>query len=463
MGSWRKFRVFTCVLSGILGGAQIFGASNAPLTQMGSSETASKGQTAPAKKARGADQPKPQDQGMGAGSGLQVVRGPDDMATNGDCLTRTAALVVRASKDGVKGVRIAGGALADPESKASLPSAAFELLQHRAGSQGCENGYGPIPAEVAIPKDALTTLYLRLLETWRLPGNYTGDLLIAAQGTTGAETIRFKVFFRPRVAWCGGFLAILAGSLLSWAATIWWPRRRQMAINEVLISRLVVLLDQLRARLEQMSQVGAPPAGQTLGHIESIRSNRLRQLLDDKLLTVLTGGAPAQPGSVGVIEEIEGVTRVVNAGFGRLLELWQSHPGQQGDLREFFPKMDALGARVGSKDALERDITSVVDQALAKASQKAGVQAQVPLSEFGQEDAVVHRVVRATALLDVASIVAIVFAGMYLLIWKNPGFGSAGDLFVAFFWGLGLKIGADSIRVVGGDVRKAMGIKIPSP
>jgi hypothetical protein len=404
-----------------------------------------------------------------AGSGLQVVRGPDDIATNGSCITRMTAIVVRATRDDVKGVYIAGGSVSDADSKASLPSEAFELLRRREGQNACPSEYEPIPADSSIPKDNIATLYLRLRDAWSQPGNFAGDLLIAPQGASGAETLRFKVFFRPLSSWFWGLIAILVGSLLSWVTTIWWPRKRQMAVNEVLIARLDGLLDQLGEKLKHIKdRVGLSVTDLTIDHIKSIRSDRLKELRDDTVLTVLTGSAPSAARKVGVIDEIEGVSRVVNAGFVTLFSTWETHRSQQVDWEGLFRRLDALGARPESRDLLEPEIKRVLDDtqgALVTAIQLAKSSAQVAalqLPEFEQEGAVVQRVIAATAWLDVASITAIVLAGGYALIWKNPGFGTWGDLFVAFFWGLGLKVGADTVRITGGDVRTAMGIKIPT-
>ena len=467
MRSFEKLMSIVFVLTSLLTATGIVRASNVPPGQTESPDKISKTQTTPTRKSANDNQTNPPDPGESVGSGLQIVRGPDDIVTSGECATRTTAIIVRATKN-IKGVRIAGGALTDADSKAILPSGAFELLGRRAGQNTCENEYEPYPGNAVIPKDTLATLYLRLRKTWKQPGNFAGDLLLAPEQSSGAESLRFKVSLRPRVAWLWGLLAILAGTVLSWFATIWWPRRRQMTVNKIFIARLDDLLVQLQTKLKQMSQGGVSWVNQTLDHIDLIRRKRLRQLLEDMILTLLTGNAPNQAGSVGVSEEIGGVTRVVSAGFAPLFDLWQRYPGQQTVLKDFFLKMDALGARVESKDTLEPDIKKIVDSAHAaiesalEAEGRSKDFKKSPIPEFIQKDAVVQGVIRTTAWLDAASIAAIVLAGAYTLIWKNSGFGNAGDLLVAFFWGLGLKIGADSARIAGGDVRTAMGIKIPS-
>jgi hypothetical protein len=55
----------------------------------------------------------------------------------------------------------------------------------------------------------------------------------------------------------------------------------------------------------------------------------------------------------------------------------------------------------------------------------------------------------------------VVLLGVYVMIWKNPGFGSIGNYIEAFFWGLGLKLGSDVTKLGPSDVRTTFGIKVP--
>jgi hypothetical protein len=68
-----------------------------------------------------------------------------------------------------------------------------------------------------------------------------------------------------------------------------------------------------------------------------------------------------------------------------------------------------------------------------------------------------------TVVLGVLSLLAVVLLGIYALIWKNPGFGSAGNYIEALLWGLGLKLGGDVTKLGPSDGRTAFGSKVPSP
>ncbi len=412
----------------------------------------------------------PKEAAQAAGvSYLQILHPPDDIVTAGNCETRVAPVTLRAMKEGVRGPLIVGGGLSDADSKHKLPDSAFELVQYQSGKGGCEKEFVPVTAETMVPSAELTKVYIQLRKEWVRPGSYAGDLLLAAQGDTSAQTVPLKVFVRPRYAWLWSFIAILAGTLLSWWATVWLVRRQQLGANEVLIARLESLLDNLKDDLDEMEHAGAPRSERTLTHISNIRRRKLSQLLDDRVLAVLAGVTVPAAAEITVLEEIEGLTRVIQDGIGELFQLWQTHAAQRAVLGPFFDQMDALGGRVDAKNALEPDITANITAAKAAVAASIGPGAPAALTaphilpDFRQEAAVVQRLARATYWLDAISIVVVVMLGMYVLVWKNPGFGTLGDFFVAFGWGVGLKFGTDAARLAPLDVRTTLGVKIPSP
>ena len=119
--------------------------------------------------------------------------------------------------------------------------------------------------------------------------------------------------------------------------------------------------------------------------------------------------------------------------------------------------MDNLGAVAQPLAGLDQKIQNIVNAAAATA--KAMVQAP---AEPPTEDAVVHQVKATTVALDMISFATVVLLGTYVLIWKNPGFGSVGNYIEAFLWGLGLKLGGDVTKLGSSDVRTAFGVKVPT-
>lgn len=118
--------------------------------------------------------------------------------------------------------------------------------------------------------------------------------------------------------------------------------------------------------------------------------------------------------------------------------------------------MDNLGAIPQQLNLLDANIQAILTPlAVAKALPNG------ELPSLPSEDSIVHRVVATTHLLDVLSIVTVVVVGIYILIWKNPGFGTTGNYLGAFLWGLGLKIGGDLTKLGPADVRTSFAIKTP--
>jgi hypothetical protein len=99
---------------------------------------------------------------------------------------------------------------------------------------------------------------------------------------------------------------------------------------------------------------------------------------------------------------------------------------------------DWLGATAQPLANLDRKIQTI----LAKGpTARVVVDGQLPA--LLSEDTIVHRVIATTQPLDVLSVLRVTVVGLYVLIWKNPGFGTMGNYIEAFLWGLGLS----SVRI----------------
>jgi hypothetical protein len=399
----------------------------------------------------------------GTSSHLQVVYPPTDIVAGEDCQSRISAFAVRATAKGLnlKGPVIVGGGLQDKDSPSSqMPAQAFQLLSKSGTDCGA---YAEIK-DGSLPKisDDLSEspIYIRLSDRWINAGSYTGTLWIAGKGDgeSAAQAVALKVFVRPWYAWIWGVVAIVVGAFISWFSVIYVARQRQMAANQVLVARFVDLLNGLEGILKQVGAAGAPNPTRTLAHIQEIQNTRLRELLNDKELSVLAGVTVPPTGTISVVDEIEGLNRIVQNGFARLLDLWNAPAASHDQLAPLFTAMDALGASAQVLSALDQKIQNILSEAPGAVAHAFGQ----PLPDLPTEDVVIHRVVTTTYMLDVLSLLSVIVLGTYVLIWKNPGFGTAGNYVEAFLWGLGLKLTGDVTKLGPSDVRTAFGIKIPS-
>ena len=414
---------------------------------------------------RAATAPPPDPDDMSSKSQILVSYPPPDIVTGGSCQTRMTTVVIRPTTNGLLGPVLVSGELEDKDSHRKLPLDAFQLLRRSANKDaGCETGYVPVTASDPIPESQLTAVQVSLKKEWVRPGNFAGILRIAAANDTAGQDLKLNVSVRPRYSWWLGILCIVIGSGISWFALVYTARQRQMAANQIVIARLAELLGDLRQRLQAVSQAGAPPPDATLQHITTILGRRLRQLLTDKELSVIAGVNVPATGTVSVLDEIEGVNHVVQNGFGQLLEFW--NPAADADrekLKPLFGEMDRLGGDLKPLTEVDQGIKSILAKVPAAGipTPKSLVGA-APTGPLPSESAVVHRIVFTTHLLDVISFLTVVILGVYILIWRNPGFGSVGNLIEAFMWGLGVKLGTDVARLGPSDVRNAIAIKIPS-
>jgi hypothetical protein len=219
-------------------------------------------------------------------------------------------------------------------------------------------------------------------------------------------------------------------------------------------------VDGLTQTLQGMEQAGSPATPQSLAHLARIKSNRLLELMHDKELSVIAGVSVPPTDSPSVIDEVEGMNRIVQHGFEQLFQLWSALAGNRPNLAPLFQEMDNLGSTAQPLNTLDASIQTILAKSTVPTA-RALIDGQFP--SLPSEDSIVQRVVTTTYLLDLLSVATVVVAGMLVLIWKNPGFGTIGNYIEAFLWGLGLKIGSDLTKLGPGDVRTSFGIKTPAP
>jgi hypothetical protein len=400
--------------------------------------------------------------GLVSASRLVVISPPTGIFTTGQDQNRSTNLLVRGTAPSLYGPTLIGGELEDKDSHNKLPIEAFQLLVGE-DSNGIVT-YKPVTATTALPDGILTKVQIALRQDsgWVLAGSYTGTLQIAAVGDTVGQGIKLDVSVRPRWAWWVGIVLLAVGAGLSWFAVVYAARRRQMAGNEILVARLAEALRNLRDGLNTISAAGAPVPNQTLGHIDHILQEKLQQLLTDKELSIIAGVTVPPAGTVSVLDEVEGVNRVVQNGFDALLGMWNRAGLNQPALVTFFNQMDQLGSVARPLTDIDQQIKTILGAAGPAASGQKGTVTVSELAMLPSETLVAHRIVFTAYLLDILSFLTVVVLGVYILIWKNPGFGSAGNLIEAFFWGLGLKLGTDTARLGASDVRTDFGVKIPA-
>jgi hypothetical protein len=385
--------------------------------------------------------------GAGRVMPIQIAYAPTDIVWNDTTGGSETLLSARSGPIQLNAgcLQIAGGELADKDSGARLPTQAFQLKA-----------------------DSSQLVRITLQDNWIKTGNFSGSLWVAYTDGQGGVAVPLKVFVRRWWVWVVGPVVIAAGAFLSWFSVTYVVRQRQVTANEVLIARLAELLSALKSTLQGVSDAGAPIPKLTLEHIKELQTSRRNELFDDSELMAMAGITVPPTGQMTVVDEIESVTRVVRNGFVPLLAIWKAASGPaQVALQGQFGSMDGLGGTPHGLDTIDAAILAIVTAAppapaLAAMGFVAAVRPAAP-PPLPSERVLLHRVVRSTQWLDLLSGLTVVLLGVYVLIWKDAGYGSFGDYLMAFLWGLGLKMGGDVTKLAPTDVRTAFGIKVPSP
>lgn len=384
----------------------------------------------------------------GTTSQIQIVYQPSDIISNGCDEDAKTTFAIRALADNLSGPRIVAGGLKDEDSSETLPPEAFDLVKRNASSSD------------PISTIDLTELTISVKKDWVRAGKYSGTLWIAATGDSGAQSINLKVFIRPRSAWLIGVLTIAVGAAISWFAMFWVARQRQLGANQVLIARLQTLTQSLLKTFQEMTSSGAPAATGTVQHLEQILRDRLPELMHDKELSIIAGVAGPPIGAVSVVDEVDGTNRIVRNGFEELLRIWNDPRSNHAALTPLFADMDDLGSVAQPLTTIDTKIQAILAKVPAPGA-RILVNGQLPT--LPSEESIVHRLVTTTYVLDFVSVLTVIAAGMLLIIWKNPGFGTMGNYIEAFLWGLGLKLGSDLTKLGPADIRTSFGIKTPTP
>ena len=390
---------------------------------------------------------------------MQVTIPPVDIVVEGKPSdTNYTVLTIHASdsKLCLNDLKLSGGELVDKSSGYRLPSQSF-MLQ-------------PMKAPVECNADAAKITQVRenvALNPGLKPGIYSGNLWISTADNSASVSFPLNVSYRPWYGWVTGTIAIALGALVSFWSVYAYTRMRRKAENEVLVIRLAETLDSLKAMLNDNTKSGAPPCPKTLQHIQLLRDKGLSRLLDDAELSALAGITVPPTGGVTVVDEIESVRRVVQTGFSQLVQLWtNAAPPPPDPLVDAFAAMDLLGSTPQLVTQIDAQILTIVSAAtpppptLTASFRGSGAAPDSP-QPLPTERVVVHRVQAATHALDILSGLTVVALGVYILIWKNLGFGTPGDILVAFLWGLGLKFGGDMTKLTPNDVRTSFGVNIP--
>jgi len=306
------------------------------------------------------------------------------------------------------------------------------------------------------------------------PGTYTGSVMLVSNDRPEGETVSVTVAVtNPWVSGTGVALIGIGVGLSYLFSTFLrhWIRRYELLMPAV---ELRATIDSLRGRIAGLSEFPSMPN-------VSQRMNDLDMALSDNEL--VRKGLPApNPSFVQILAgDTSGLTTHVEEQRLLLNAIWiivdeglESLAELRDELKPPTTPQDFSTAFQKQWDTLDRlaTHTSALSHDTLRASIAASLQAYrvavmpdpagqlAPAHAMMQRLAALRRSVRTPSIRDpialryrieryqewgwIFVIFLTVFTGFYLLIFKNTGFGTMGDLIDCFLWGLGLPAGAMS-------------------
>lgn len=300
------------------------------------------------------------------------------------------------------------------------------------------------------------------------PGKYVGHLTIASSDKPGGETVALTIQISSPFSQFLGVLAIFIGVALAWFSTTYLRYR----INRNQMRLPALAWSETAARLRaQLTALGLPPG---LSGV-SARLAAIDEALSDAALerNQLPPAVPL-PGSTAISSTAMESYRKYLDGVGAwvtALQIIIEHGLQPlqarraGLLAKGKAHVDALDHTLQVLDGLARSATTPVADTVAQhvAQQLAEFDAALarldaPLAMPGAravDSASAHaaapRLTVEQLRLQIAGegfaawgfiLATTLAAGSYMLVFKNPGFGTPLDLLEALLWGLGLPAAA---------------------
>jgi hypothetical protein len=389
---------------------------------------------------------------------------------------RETTFTARTGPVAATGVRIAAASLQDADTKALLGPGDLRLamgprVDGEAGA-GREADRG-----LHLPALSTTGLVLRVDDGFRQPGKFTGKVSLTADQDDEAKEIELTVYSSSRRHQALGALAILVGTLVWLLVTVVSPKR----VERLSALQAVALLSERARDLHREAAEAAATPGVDLPLLKEAFAQLFRQLtekhLDEHGLI-----APENPLVLwrpdrskefeaflkATGERIQVLEVIVRKGVAEVLEVLAKHPNETQAIATAFGDLDALAdpKRDLDLDKARAEVAKVLatlrSAVAGKGLTAAALATVTPVAAPSSRELAV-RIEGLSYLVWVLWMVVTVGAGIAALILPDPGFGTAGDLLVCFFWGLGVQLAGQSLQQLNPTtVRGAFKLSVPA-
>ena len=374
-------------------------------------------------------------------------------------------LFVTAGDQTLTGLRLANSTLTEKTNGTPLRTQDFQLCRASSGSCDPPSSLGPL-----VPH----TLYIRILESARSSGRFTGSLAFAVNGRPDAKVVTVDVASTSPGAQVLGGILIAAGVGLAWVLTVWSRNR---------LDRLAMLRPTLEARrqiLELLARLKA--AGKVVGidfkdldaRYSGMASDLTEQQLDDAGLlptrvpnTLATAVSDLNTRLKSLEQPILGLTIIVREGVEPLTRAWRT--AAAADRLNIASGLKALDA---PNDATTGDLARALVTKASKIAfppppaQPNAVASFVQVAPAQQAKVelqhVTSQIESLSTLRWLVYLAITAGVGIALLVLGNPGFGTPMDFVYCLLWGFGLPTSVEKLQQASPVfVSTAIGVQLP--
>lgn len=377
--------------------------------------------------------------------------------------------VVVATRDqAVTGFRLANSTLA--EKTHGAPIGLQTLLLCRAHSGACE-------APGAIPAMTSQTFFLRMSESQRPHGRFSGTVAFAvdARAETSARSLEISSSSSGR-RWVGAGL-IVVGVMLAWwlteasrarfeRLTALVPFTAARKRIEVLLARLDkarteagVDLSRLRTEYEQLTE-----------RLSESELDQARLLPSPLPLPWKTEQADAKAALKEWDDAIGGFHVLVRDGVEALMVHWRDAVTDKEARERVVKALKHLDAPGGAATEVKAD--ALIAEALAmlappQPGAQSALRSPAPATSTTPAKSLLQRVTTEIKSLTLSVWIAygllVSVGGIAVLIIANPGFGTLLDFIYCLFWGFGLPVALDKLQQLSpSGMSTTIGIGSPS-
>jgi hypothetical protein len=377
--------------------------------------------------------------------------------------TRATGVTVTTADGTATGLRLAHASLRDAAASHEIGLGDLELCGTDSGECG-----SPSP----VDPQSNRTFWLRL-KTWP-HGKYTGTVALAVDERPELKTVNVNVHASSWMAVAFGLLLLALGTAVGWSVNVWARGRvarleAQMAAAAVsdraaaLARGLDEAPHELKGRTATMRRVLV--GVQESLTVESLdKAKLLHPVVPWALRTATDTAALLKDHLTAKSNVLAGLQILLDKGLRPWWVRWLRAAEGSSDrahLAEAIERLDAQSVDAGDETKAAEILRTVAAQLASDLGQQGDAAGRAP-EPRAERDLLTWQMTRVQEYAWLVWGLVTVLTGAAALVLPNAGFGTAQDLLLCFFWGMGLPVAVDRLQSLGpGGVASSIGVTLP--